>query len=376
MKAQQRIFFDFLRFCIGATGEIPVSVKDADWEVLYGIAKKQALIGVLFHGIQQLPKELAPNLDLLMLWMGKAQQIRRRNMVMNLQSAKVFAAIKAKGYRCCILKGQGNAQMYPDAYMRTSGDVDVWMIEDRDKVRKMALALADNGKLDGKEIFKHVEVTMDGIPVELHPIPATLNNPRYDYRLRKWLRRNGDLQCSNIVSLPDEAGKMAVPTNAFNSIYQLCHLYHHYLYEGIGLRQFVDYYFVVKSEVRGLENLKTLTNQFENSSVAALQRELKWLGLWEFAGAVMYVLHEVLGLEEAQMIVPMDEKRGKLLLDEIMQGGNFGHHAAKKHRGTMTWLHNIYRLQKDWKLMWYYPSECLTEPFYRVWHFFWRVYNR
>ena len=39
-----------------------------------------------------------------------------------------------------------------------------------------------------------------------------------------------------------------------------------------------------------------------------LQRELKLLGLWKFARAVMYVLHETLGLSEEKMIAPMDEK--------------------------------------------------------------------
>lgn len=70
MVSQQRIFFDFLQFCIGSVAEIPASVKDADWKVLYTIAKKQALIGVLFHGIKQLPKDLAPEQKLLMQWMG------------------------------------------------------------------------------------------------------------------------------------------------------------------------------------------------------------------------------------------------------------------------------------------------------------------
>ena len=355
------IFFDFLQYCIGASSSVPSSLKSADWHAIYAVAKKQALVGVLFHGIEKLPRELAPEPDLLMQWIGQAQMIRRRNMVMNRQSAKVYVAIRAKGYRGCILKGQGNALMYPDAYMRTSGDVDVWMMEDRDKVRKMAQVLSDSGRLDGREIYKHVEVTMDGISVELHPVPATLNNPVYDRRLRKWFQRNGDLQSSNVVRLPDEAGEMAVPTGAFNAVYQLCHLYHHYLYEGIGLRQFVDYYYVVK----GL-----------NTDCAALRRELKRLGLRKFAGAVMYVLHEALGMQEAQMVVPMDENRGRLLLDEIMQGGNFGYHAAKNHSGSMTWRHNLYRLQKDWKLMRYYPGECLAEPFYRLWHFLWRMWNK
>ena len=60
-----------------------------------------------------------------------------------------------------------------------------------------------------------------------------------------------------------------------------------------------------------------------------VQRELKYLELWKFAGAVMYVLKEVLGLSEDKMIVPMDEKRGRLLLAEILDGGNFGRHFSK-----------------------------------------------
>lgn len=368
-SAQHHILFDFLQYSLGLSPTIPSSLKNANWHALYAMAQKQALLGVLLHGIQNLPKPMAPKAPLLLKWIGLAQQIRQRNTVMNYQSAKVYAAIKAKGYRCCILKGQGNALMYPDAYIRTPGDVDVWMMEHRNTVREMALSLSDSGQLDSKEIYKHVEVIMDGISVELHPVPATLNNPIFDHRLQKWFQKQAHLQCSNVVTLPHGAGEMAMPTNAFNAIYQLCHLYHHYLYEGIGLRQFVDYYFVVTS-------LRTDKTEAHNStSLAALQRELRHLGLWHFAGAVMYVLHKVLALSEYQMITPMDDKRGRLLLDEIIQGGNFGHNAAKNHSGSMTWRHNIYRLQKDVQLMRYYPSECLSEPFYRLWHFVWRMRN-
>ena len=123
-------------------------------------------------------------------------------------------------------------------------------------------------------------------------------------------------------------------------------------------------------------NVVIMINFTDATDLAALQRELKWLGLWKFAGAVMYVLNEVLGLPREWMIAPVDERRGKLLLDEIMQGGNFGQHAEKNHSGSMTWRHNIYRLQKDLKLMRYYPGECLSEPFYRIWHFVWRMKHR
>ena len=116
------------------------------------------------------------------------------------------------------------------------------------------------------------------------------------------------MQCSNVISLPDGAGDIAVPTTAFNVVYQPSHLYHHFFDEGIGMRQIIDYYFVLlKADGKNLFN-KT-----------SLFRELKYLGLWKFAGAVMYVLHEVLGLLKEKMIAPIDERRGKLLLSEILE---------------------------------------------------------
>ena len=61
MLKQLQIFFDFLRFCIGSAKDIPGSLKEVDWKKLYAIAKKQCLVGVLFDGIQRLPKELVPD---------------------------------------------------------------------------------------------------------------------------------------------------------------------------------------------------------------------------------------------------------------------------------------------------------------------------
>ena len=103
--------------------------------------------------------------------------------------------------------------------------------------------------------------------------------------------------------------------------------------------------------------------------------ELKHLGLWKFAGAVMYVLHEALGLSEEKMIAPMDEKRGKLLLAEILNGGNFGQHFTKYGHFTQQGMAKKYFL-KIWRNMHfvrYFPAEALCEPIFRTWHFFWRL---
>lgn len=360
----------FLKYCLGNKNDKSMVVAKMDWRQLYSLASKQAILGFCFDGIEQLGKEYPLLLkdnpigqDLLITWMGKAQQIRRQNMKVNVVASKLYRQLREEGLRCCILKGQGNALMYPNPYSRTPGDIDVWVNASRDKITEYA---KKHFNLGDDVRYHHLETSMDGVPVELHFFPCVMNNPVYNHRLQKWFERNADLQCSNVVDLPYDAGEIAVPTTAFNVIYQLCHLYHHFFDEGIGMRQMIDYYFVL------------LNTDNTNANVAALQHELQHLGLWKFAGAVMYVLHEALGLPEDKMICPMDAKRGKLLLSEIMDGGNFGKHFVKYGHFTQQGMAKKYFL-KIWRNMHfvrYYPAEALSEPVFRTWHFFWRMKNR
>lgn len=363
-------FFAFLKYYLGYKVDMTRMVAGMDWQELYSFASKQAILGLCFDGIERLGKENPEELrlnpierKLLMAWMSKAQQIHRQNMKVNIVASKLYSMLRGDGLRCCILKGQGNALMYPNPYSRTPGDIDVWIDASRERIMEYAskkFELGDDIRL------QHLETSLDGVPVELHFFPCSMNNPIYHARLQKWFRRNADLQCSHIVGLPDGAGDIAIPTSAFNVVYQLCHLYHHFFDEGIGMRQIIDYYYVVSMLNVNCEMLTWLP------------KDLKHLGLWKFAGAVMYVLHEALGLPEEKMIAPMDEKRGKLLLVEILNGGNFGKHFTKYGGFTHQSMGKKYFL-KIWRNMHfvrYYPAEALSEPIFRTWHFFWRMKNK
>ena len=424
-------------------------IAGMNWQQLYSFASKQAILGLCFEGIERLGKEYPEEMkrnpigrELLMNWMGKAQQIRRQNMKVNAVASKLFSMLREDGMRCCILKGQGNALMYPNPYSRTPGDIDVWIDASRERIMEYAqkkFELGDDIRL------QHLETSLDGVPVELHFFPCSMNNPIYHARLQKWFRRNADLQCSHIVGLPDGAGDIAIPTSSFNVVYQLTHLYHHFFDEGIGMRQIIDYYVVmndfwkvkesfsqpsrpslpkegstafpkplspqgtgdvtapsrcseplrskdggpskVSPDCAGWDRLSiegdnsvgsTSVTSSASTALVVVQRELKYLGLWKFAGAVMFVLHEVLGLSEAKMIVPIDEKRGRLLLAEILDGGNFGRHFTKYAGFTHQSMGKKYFL-KIWRNMHfvrYYPAEALSEPIFRTWHFFWRLKHR
>ena len=442
--------FAFLKYCLGYKRNMSRMIAGMDWQELYSFASKQALLGLCFEGIERLGKEYSEELrlnpigrELLMTWMGKAQQIRRQNMKVNAVASKLYSMLREDGLRCCILKGQGNALIYPNAYSRNPGDIDVWVNASRERIMEYAqkkFELGDDIRL------QHLETSLDGVPVELHFFPCSMNNPIYHARLQKWFRRNADLQCSHIVGLPDGAGDIAIPTTAFNVVYQLTHLYHHFFDEGIGMRQIIDYYYVVcdfykvyqnsskitpslftikegstshpdpltlrgeggnrptrcseplrskdggpskvSPDCAGWDRLSiegdnsagstTVVTSYASTALDVAQRELKYLGLWKFAGAVMYVLKEVLGLSEDKMIVPVDEKRGRLLLAEILDGGNFGRHFSKYGGFTHQSMGKKYFL-KIWRNMHfvrYYPAEALCEPLFRIWHFFWRMKNK
>ena len=436
------MIFDFLKYCLGRKDNKSNVVANIDWQQLYSFASKQAILGLCFEGIERLgeeyPEELKQNpigRELLVTWMGKAQQIRRQNIKVNGVAAKLYSKFREDSLLCCILKGQGNALKYPNPYSRTPGDIDVWVNASREDIKEYAKC---HLKLEDDIRFHHLETTMDGVPVELHFFPCSMNNSLYNARLQKWFKRNADLQCLNVVSLPDGIGEIAIPTTAFNVIYQLTHLYHHFFDEGIGMRQIIDYYYVVNnylsnpsvslskgsstshpsplsSEERDVTALRCseplrskdggpskvspncagwdrrgvsgdiasdasvsstfTTDSSASTALVVVQRELKYLGLWKFARAVMFVLHEVLGLSEDKMIVPMDEKRGRLLLAEILDGGNFGRHFSKYGGFTHQSMGKKYFL-KIWRNMHfvrYYPAEALCEPLFRTWHFFWRL---
>ena len=375
MLKQQKIFCDFLRFCIGSAKEIPGSLKEVDWKELYAIAQKQALLGVLFHGIQRLPKELAPEQKLLMQWMVMAEMIRKQNIRLFQDSVKVCKNFENEGFANCILKGQGNALLYPDPYMRTPGDIDIYLSGGRKKIMKYVDRVCPNQVMR----YHHVDFPVMKTAIEVHFTPSYMFFPIHNRRMQKWFEEVMGEQCNHRVSLPDGYGEIHVPQVSFNVIYILSHLYRHIFTEGIGLRQLLDYYFVLVTWHTDLTNLtdsnKSLPQMTQiNTDLDALRHELKYLGLWKFAQAVMFVMKEVFGLSEDRMIAPMNEREGRFLLDEIMRGGNFGQFDDRMgNKVDESKIHRYFRMNlRNLRFVKHYPTEALCEPVFRTWFAGWK----
>lgn len=361
MDLQQK-FFSLIRFSLCRRGVLPEGIAKEDWPLLFYLCKKHSLLGVAFRGVKKMPVRMCPEKPLLLQWFAVSERIAQQNRETNANAANLSRRLAADGFRTCILKGQGNTLYYPEAYVRTPGDIDVWV----EGEEKRIIAYVKRFAPDAKACYHHIDAPdYGGTPVEVHYRPSFQFNFLHNKRIQAWFAENADEQFSNVVVLPDLAGYVAVPTLRFNRVFQMSHIANHVLHEGIGLRQLMDYYFLLK---KGF-------SEEERKEFACLMRRF---GMYKMARAVMYVLREVFGLEEKLLIVEPHERCGRMLLDEIMLAGNFGHYderISEEVRKSPIKM-NLLRLRRDWRMLWYFPSECLAEPFFRIYHFFWRLMMR
>lgn len=365
----ERKFFALIRLAISESKELSSddvsileNVTPYDWTELYTMSVKQTLAGVVFHGVERLPQRLQPPREIVFKWFALCEKIKRINIIADANAVKVVMSLSRAGFKCCLLKGQGNAIMYPDARMRMSGDIDVWT----DGGVKRALQFVKKRYQNIEFYYHHVELPpFNGSPVEMHYRPAFLQNFLHNRRLQRYFTLHADEQFFNRVNLPDGVGRVSVPTPAFNRIFQLSHIVNHFGHEGIGLRQMLDYYYVLRQG-------------FTDDERVADTHLLKETGMYRFAQGMMYVMHEVFALKDRFLIVSADERMGRTILHETMCGGNFGKYDSRGNNSDNAGKlkKNIIRLNRDVRLAFSYPSEFLCEPFFRIWHFFWRCWCR
>jgi len=215
--------------------------------------------------------------------------------------------------------------------------------------------------------YHHVDFSgFTKTPAEIHFFPSFMGNLFHEYRLRKYFERVKSRQFTRIVPLPDNAGHICVPTDSFNRVFQMSHIMHHFYFEGVGLRQIIDYYYLLK---RG----------FTDEERREEDRLLGRIGMRRFAGGVMWVLHEVLGLEERLLLVPTDEKFGRLLMREMLLAGNFGHHDARYAfgGGKSPYAQYVIETFRNLHFAMLSPSETIWgRPVSRWWHMLYKAWIR
>ena len=344
------LLFQLILVTLGQRDRLSRTPSEEEWWKLYQMTEEQAITSFVFPALEILNRSgQKPPSELLFEWIGLSEQVRAQNELMNKDAARLTALFENEGHRTAILKGQANARLYhchtditestervATTLLRQPGDIDIWVSGGKERVvqtlRKLHLIDGDMAKYRSAEkaedSYHHVHLPQNeqGVDVEVHFRPSSGNyDPFTNRRLQKYL--NQEIEREN-----EMVGEgFRVPSLRFALVMQLAHIQRHALDLGVGLRQVIDYYFLLRKWRNS--NQWIILAEASAPSGRADNGKLKNLGLHHIAGALMWVMKEVLLMDEDWMIARPDEKRGRMLLDIIMAGGNFGHFSPVIQQG-------------------------------------------
>lgn len=374
----QKLFFELVQVALGKRPCLSHSPTADEWGELYAMAKKQSLVGVCFAGVQRLQQQRQEPPEMTYLtWMGMAAKIQQRNEVLNRQCVELQAKLSADGVRSSILKGQGLATLYKLhantstgsaqaandnlsshsnnsnlSLLRQSGDIDVWVNADEEGALRWVKKYQRELDFD----YKHVHLDVfDGTSVEVHYRPSISRVPWYMRRVEQFTREKA---CwTNTVELGD--GMVNVPSLEFNLVFILQHIFGHLFAEEMTLKQYLDYYFVLKQAHE------------EGADVQEAYRWMQRMGMDSFAKATMWLLREVFGMPSEWMICEADADEGRFLLNRVMAKEQ---KTKKGEHGSVRWHLSVFWAQqrKNLHLLTHYPLEALFSPIWFVRHFFWK----
>lgn len=365
------MFFELIQLSLGVRDQFSRTPTAAEWATLLEDAQKQALTGILLCGIERLQKEQQPPQEILFQWIGLTVQIEQSNLLTTKACFRLVDKLGIDGFKTCILKGQANHAYYPKelANRRNCGDVDAWVIPkegrcEKEDVRCVMNYFGKNYTLTGL-CWLHASMNDEkGIPIEVHFRPSFMNEPIRNRRFQNHFRDIEQCSCNKEI----DGGLLPAMKIDEDVIYQMNHIYRHLIDEGVGLRQVVDYYFLLCA-----------WNENHTRTKEGTMKIVSWLGMKRFAGALMYVLREVCGMPDELLLCPASVKDGQFLLCEIMQAGNFGHgdarmEAVKGSEGRLRFqLGRAWRrIKRNMRFLTSYPGEVIWEPYARAWHFAWK----
>ncbi len=363
-------FIELLQVTLGARERLSRAPSYEEWVVIYEEAKRQSIAGIMVSGLERLPENQRPPRVIMLQWIGICQKIEVQNSLTTKACHIICKRLEQDGFLACVLKGQSNYRYYPiDMKNRRScGDIDIWVVPHDDScnhpVRKVLEYVKTSFDMNGLCWLHTNYMDKSGVPVEIHFRPSFMNEPCMNRRFQVFF---GDIEeCRMYTDLDGlEIPVMKVDENV---VYQMNHIYRHLMDEGVGLRQVVDYYFLL-----------TAWNKSHTRSKEGIMQIVSSLGMMKFARALMYVLYDVCGMKEELLLCPASVSDGEFLKNEILLAGNFGHHDSRmadisEYKGyydsrvQQAWR----RLKRNLRFLTSYPGEVIWEPIVRVGHFVWK----
>ena len=341
------LFFELLQIALGNRKSLSQGLSSGEWEYIYNLSKEQAIFGVILKGIQHLPQSQLPPKLFLLQWIGETNIIQQQNEIMDKAVVELCQMMIDEGIRIFVFKGQTVGVLYDDPSLRQSGDIDFYCYsEDWEKAvhffkHKKGLQIND------LHSQKDISFNFDDVIYEMHNQITLFNYPIHS---RYWK----ETVMPDIIAHPYsvKVGGEDVPTLAptYNALFIFIHIFQHLIADGIALRQFCDWAWV-------------LTTQHDEIEIDLLRRHLKELGLLEAYTGLGAVLTEMLGLDPELFpfeIRDKDRERLPALWQNMLERGNFGHNVSYKTKNMYAHgLEHLWRMSKQAREFYHYaPAEA------------------
>ncbi|MBR5700168.1 MAG: nucleotidyltransferase family protein [Bacteroidales bacterium] len=335
MTLTERQFLSLVRSGIhGSAPEAGLFRGPVDWNALYALADAQAVVPLVTDGIDHLPAEEKPSIEVLEPFLADTLATEMRNETINRFARGLFRRINQGGIDALMVKGQAVARLYPDSRHRQPGDIDILVLpEDYATLKSLITSKATAIDEEHPEIL-HQGMSFGSVEVELHGTVSTLMSVRLDRKLGLLMEQMFRGKDFTVEDFGGESVK--TPSVLFDAVYILVHFLHHYWSGGVGVRQLIDWGLFV-------------TRHFEDLDKASLEAVLKDLGifrLWQtFAG--LSVAH--LGMDGSRIPFCTDRYSRKYegILRYLIKSGNFGKNQPRESRERSYFgrkLHSFWQL--------------------------------
>lgn len=292
-------------------GELP-DLTQLRAKAIWQLAEEQTVLGHLTEALQKL---YGGNLSVeySIRNIQNATKMFNEHQLLNENVRKAFDFLQSQGLSPILLKGQGNAARYRDPQLRQCGDIDVYIGK-----KGYQQACACIGQLVGEEAVeqaetsrKHMHVDYGKTTVELHRIAEYMTNPlinvRYQRLTQYWLCH----ERTDMVQVGDY--QVQVPARQFNVFYVFNHLWHHFVFKGIGLRQLCDWCMILHEAAGKIDTVQ-------------LEKDLRQLHLLKPWQIMAHIAVEKLGIrpEEMPLYSEKYQEQTEKVWRLILKGGNFG----------------------------------------------------
>ena len=298
-------------------------LNDSIWIEICYISDKQRTSAVIAETILSLPEDLLPPRDLRMKLILQQEQIKRRNEKLNIVLSEITHIYKSMNSPTVLLKGQGVALNYPVPLYRTTGDIDLFFLREKD-YEKANQWVIEQGFEREKESIKHMGFDWQGVHIENHRVMATFERKKYNSR---YIKEENKLISNNeweTVTFNESEVLLLPPT--FNACFLFIHLFHHFIHAGVSTRQFSDWVLL-------------LLNNKDKIDYKEAERLFDRLALRRPASIFAAAAVKHLGVPSDIFPIKPDlnSKYADIVIKDLLGGGHFGRYHGKKKRPPGVW---------------------------------------